>query len=255
MRRADRAALRVDQVHHSCMRCSQRASCGQSAAATVAAPAVPIRRGVGRGRDEDCSSPPAQIPACAANAPGSCLGSNVIGLRGMGYPCSSDPWARRFGDMLVPALCPGHASQLTLPSTGRLPSTVSAADVTRHCSRLHGYYAAVRLLTCVHAHRSAVAFMGRSDVPPDTDEVSQVPTKGRLHVHGVFDCARLLVRKPFARGGCCFPANCTASAPRNSTRFAAQYPARGIPCERFELALAGSPRITRGRRGWLGPTP
>ena len=79
--------------------------------------------------------------------------------------------------------------------------------------------------------------------------------KGRLHVHGVFDCARLLVRKPVARGGCCSPANCTASAPRNSTRFAAQYPARGIPCERFELALAGSPRITRGRRGWLGPTP
>ena len=171
----------------------------------------------------------------------------MIGLRGIGYPCSSDPWARRFGDMLVPALCPGHASQLTLPSTGRLPSTVSAADVTRHCSRLHRYYAVVQLLTRVHAHRSAVAFMGRSDVPPDTDEVSQVPTKGRLHVHGVFDCARLLVRKPVPRGGCCFPANCTASAPRNSTRFAAQYPARGLPCERFELALAGSPRITGGR--------
>jgi hypothetical protein len=33
----------------------------------------------GRGRDEDCSSPPAQIPACAANAPGSSLGSNVGG--------------------------------------------------------------------------------------------------------------------------------------------------------------------------------
>src|SRR5215467_14691804 len=31
----------------------------------------------GRGRDEDCSPPPAQIPACAANAPGSSLGSNV----------------------------------------------------------------------------------------------------------------------------------------------------------------------------------
>ena len=199
--------------------------------------------------------PPAQIRTCGFPASGSCLRSNVIGLRGIGYPCSSDPWARRFGDMLVPALCPGHASQLTLPSTGRLPSTVSAADVTRHCSRLHGYYAAVRLLTCVHAHRSAVAFMGRSDVPPDTDEVSQVPTKGRLHVHGVFDCARLLVRKPVPRGGCCFPANCTASAPRNSTRFAAQYPARGLPCERFKLALAGSPCITRGRRGWLGLTP
>jgi hypothetical protein len=112
--------------------------------------------GNGRGRDEDCSSPPAQIRTCGFPASGSCLGSNVIDLRGMGYPCSSDPWARRFGDMLGPALCPGHALQLTLPSTGRLPSTVSAADVTRHCSRLHRYYAAVRLLTCVHAHRSAV---------------------------------------------------------------------------------------------------
>jgi hypothetical protein len=30
-----------------------------------------------RGRDEDFSSPPAQIPACAANAPGSSLGSDV----------------------------------------------------------------------------------------------------------------------------------------------------------------------------------
>ena len=30
--------------------------------------------------------------------------------------------------MPVPALCPGHASRLAFPSTGRLPSTVSAAD-------------------------------------------------------------------------------------------------------------------------------
>src|SRR6202158_3113586 len=32
----------------------------------------------GRGRHEDFSSPPAQIPACAANAPGSSLGSDVV---------------------------------------------------------------------------------------------------------------------------------------------------------------------------------
>ena len=32
----------------------------------------------GRGRDEDFSPPPAQIPACAANAPGSSLGSDVV---------------------------------------------------------------------------------------------------------------------------------------------------------------------------------
>ena len=109
-------------------------------------------------------------------------GSNVIGLRGMGYPYSSDPRARCFSDMPVPALCPGHALQLTLPLTGRRPSTVSAADVTRHCSRLHRYNAAVRLLIGVHAHRSAVASMGRSGVLPDTNEISQVPTKGRHHV-------------------------------------------------------------------------
>ena len=100
----------------------------------------------GRGRDEDRSSPPAQIPASAANAPGSYRRSDAIGLRGIGYPYSSDPWARRFSDMPYPAQCPGHASLLALPSIGRLPSTVSAADVTRHCSRLHRYYAAVRLL-------------------------------------------------------------------------------------------------------------
>jgi hypothetical protein len=32
------------------------------------------------------------------------------------------------GDMLVPALCPGHALTFTLPSTDRLPSTLSAPD-------------------------------------------------------------------------------------------------------------------------------
>src|SRR5262245_61024955 len=90
---------------------------------------------------------------------------------------------------------------------------------------------------------------------PDAGEVSQVPYKGLLHVHGVFDSARLLVRKPFARGGCCLLFNGTRSAPRNWTRFAAQYPARGIPCERFKMNLAVSPCITRGRGGWLGLTP
>src|SRR5215467_12872592 len=90
---------------------------------------------------------------------------------------------------------------------------------------------------------------------PDTDEISQFPYKGLLHVHGVSDSARLLVRKPFPRGGCCLLFNGTRSAPRNLTRFATRYPARGLPCERFRLSLAASPCITRGRGGWLGPTP
>ena len=33
---------------------------------------------------------------------------------------------------------------------------------------------------------------------PDTDEVSQVPCKERLHVRKVFDCARFIACKPFA---------------------------------------------------------
>ena len=38
--------------------------------------------------------------------------------------------------------------------------------------------------------------MSRSGMPPDTDEVSQVPYKRCLHVRGVYDCARFLIRKP-----------------------------------------------------------
>jgi len=118
----------------------------------------------GHGRNEDHSSPPVQIRACGFPAPGSCLRSNVISIRGMGYPFSSDPWTSCFSSKPIPALCPGHALQFVLPLTDRLPSTISAANVTRHCSRLLRYYAAVRLLIRVHAHRAAVALMGRSDV-------------------------------------------------------------------------------------------
>src|SRR5258708_23184373 len=44
----------------------------------------------------------------------------------------------------------------------------------------------------------------------------------------------------------------TRSGPRNSTRFAAQSSARGLPCERFTAVLADRTScITRGRGGWL----
>jgi hypothetical protein len=98
---------------------------GKGCEATV----PPLRVAAGR----IAPQPSAQIPACGFPAPGSCLGSNVIGLRGFGYPCSPDPWARCFSDMPVPTLCPVHALQLTLPLTGRHPSTVSASQV--QCSR------------------------------------------------------------------------------------------------------------------------
>ena len=74
------------------------------------------------GREPSYPDPPAQNRTCGFPASGSCLRSNVIGLRGIGYPYSSDPWARCFSDMPVPALCPGLALQLTLPSLDRPPS-------------------------------------------------------------------------------------------------------------------------------------
>ena len=49
--------------------------------------------------------------------------------------------------MPVPVLSPGHASPLTFPPIGRLPSAISAAGFHQLCSRHHRYYAAVRLLT------------------------------------------------------------------------------------------------------------
>src|SRR4029077_9131343 len=73
---------------------------------------------------------------------------------------------------------------------------------------------------------------------PDTDEASQVPYKGRLYVHGVSDCARLLHPQAICAGRMLPSRQRTRSAPRNSTRFAARYPARGLPCERFTAALA-----------------
>ena len=69
------------------------------------------------------------IPAFLSHpAPGSCRRSDATGIRGLGGPSSSGPWAQAVGDMPGPALCPGHALVLALPSTGRLPSTLSAPD-------------------------------------------------------------------------------------------------------------------------------
>ena len=152
---------------------------------------------IGHGRNEDHSSPPVQIRACGFPAPGSCLRSDVIGIRGMGYPCSSDPWARCFSDMLVPALCPEHASQRALPLTGRLPSTVSATDTNSAlfeassvlCSHPTPHPRACPSYgCCLHG---PVRCFGRTRVRSPRFRAKDV-----FHVHGVYDSARLLLRKP-----------------------------------------------------------
>jgi hypothetical protein len=76
------------------------------------------------GRGAGYPTPPPQIPACSFPAPGSRRRSNAI----VGVD-AGDPQACCFSDMLSPALSPEHALRLAFPSTGRLPSTLSAADL------------------------------------------------------------------------------------------------------------------------------
>ena len=90
---------------------------------------APASLGARRGREPGYPGPPAQIPACGFPAPGSCRRSNATEVRGLGGPFTSSPQARSFSDTPYPARSPGHASPLTFPSTGRLPSTISAADL------------------------------------------------------------------------------------------------------------------------------
>jgi hypothetical protein len=68
--------------------------------------------------------------APSVSAPGSCRRSDATGVRGLGGPSSSGPWVQAVGDMRVPALCPEHELALALPSTGRLPSTLSATRLS-----------------------------------------------------------------------------------------------------------------------------
>src|SRR5258708_24187486 len=81
----------------------------------------------GRGRDEDCSSPPAQIPACAANVPGSSLGSNVGGTYGLEPHALRRTAANRIDGAARLSVRTTAACRL-FPSGVALPSTTSAVS-------------------------------------------------------------------------------------------------------------------------------
>ena len=114
---------------------------------------------IGRGRDEDYSSPPAQIPACAANAPGSSLRSNVGGtwfcncMRSGAQPPIGSTW--HLGSVSEPRP-PVGCSPRVRPFPPRPPPEVAFL-----CSALPRYYDLIRLLTRVHARRVAIAFPSR----------------------------------------------------------------------------------------------
>jgi hypothetical protein len=84
-------------------------------------------RAHGRGRDEDFSSPPAQIPASAANAPGSSLGSNVGGAHGL-KPHAFRRTATNRIDVAARLSVRTTAACRLFPSGEALPSTTSAGS-------------------------------------------------------------------------------------------------------------------------------
>ena len=173
------------------------------------------------GRGADYSTPPPQIPACSFPAPGSRRRSNaIVGLD------ATDPQAHCSSDMLSPALCPEHASRLTFPSTGRLPSAISAAGFSRLCSMLQRYYAAVRPLVC-----SSTASSPR--LPVEARDRSQA-TAGQTR-------SPRFQRDPFVRDVASDPGR--ATVPRITAPHI-------LPSA---VATASAPAISR--ISWLNPTP
>src|SRR5260370_34482468 len=115
----------------------------------------------------------------------------------------------------ISAQCPNHGGLSAVPLGGgpslhdlrrKLPSFVRS---------LPRYYDLIRLLTRVHARRTASAFPSRPGTSPGTGETSQVPRKELLHVRKVSDCARFFPCKPIRHGRCCLLFSSTRSAPRN----------------------------------------
>ena len=138
------------------------------------------------------------------------------------------------------------------PSGEALPSTTSAGS----CLPLFG-----RFLGTTASSDFSSAYMLGVRLLPSRAGPAQVRARvrpPRFRAKNFSTCTRSPTARgsshasQYAMGRCCLLFTRTRSAPRNSTRFAAQYLARGHPCERFTAALASRTScITRGRGGWL----
>jgi hypothetical protein len=138
------------------------------------------------------------------------------------------------------------------PSGEALPSTTSAGS----CPPLFG-----RFLGTTASSDFSSAYMLGVRLLPSRAGPAQVRARmrpPRFRAKNFPTCTRSQTARgsshasQYAMGRCCLLFLRTRSAPRNWTRFAAQYLARGLPCERFTAALASRTScITRGRGGWL----
>src|SRR5262245_19102455 len=94
-------------------------------------------------------------------------------------------------------------------------------------------YGLIRLLIHVHARRAADGLPEPArHTAPRMDETSRFLAKN------VSTCTRSPTARGSSHARCCLLFSRTRSAPRNSTRFAAQCLARGLPCQRFTSILA-----------------
>ena len=140
----------------------------------------------------------------------------------------------------ISAQCPNRGRLTAVPLGEALPSTTSAGSCLPLFGRFAGTMASSDFSSTYMLGVRLVAFPSR----PGT-RVRAWMRPPRFRAKNFSTCTR----SPTARGSshasqyvmgrCCLLFNGTRSAPRNWTRFAARYLARGLPCERFTSALAG----------------
>ena len=164
------------------------------------------------------------------------------------------------GSHVSPGTASGTRCARAFPLACRLPSTASAADRPGLVRQLLRYYAAVRLPASVPHRRAPLGFPMRSAASLRGRRTRDLPVPVRECFRA---CAGSLTARgplpPRHSGAPVWPSAYlhslgTPDHPLLSPRgmdFAAQYPARAYPCQRFAHTLTNDARMTRGRRSWL----
>src|ERR1700736_2760248 len=119
-----------------------------------------------------CKAQPAQIPACAANAPGSSLGSNVGGAHGLKPHALRRTAANRI-DVAARLSVRTTAACRLFPSGEALPSTTSAGSCLPLFGRFLGTTTSSDFSPAYMLDVRLVAFPSRPGTRPGTDETSQ----------------------------------------------------------------------------------
>ena len=148
-------------------------------------------------------------------------------------------------DVLFLALCPEHVSLRSFPPISRLPSTVASTGTTRLRSRLHRYYAAVRLLTC------SPAPIGGRGPKPNTCDLDHVRSPRFRRVPSARDVALDpggTAPSRIARAYILPSMYSTISAFRDITSFVAHSHTPRSCCVRFAPAVAGDYATLATRR-------